>query len=170
MRLTFLYRCTRITGVAVIGLICFASPLFAEERAGEHLYGAPSGSAAVVNSSGGSISQVTLALAIVLAFVFVAAWLLRSMRKMNFTGATRRLEVIAHVSLGAKERAVLVRVNNTQVLIGVAPGHVAALHTFAAAEIVATGEAAHESNPSDANTATSVPSFKALLKKSLGLP
>jgi flagellar protein FliO/FliZ len=104
----------------------------------------------------GSLGEVTFALALVLAAVFVAAWLLRRVRGIG-SGARGALDVIADLPLGPKERAVLVRVGKTQLLIGVAPGRVTTLHVLA--------------EPLDAATplATQVrPSFHALLMKSLG--
>jgi flagellar protein FliO/FliZ len=138
------------------------APLFAAPAPGH-----PSGA-----TTGGSIGQVTIALAVVLAFVFVAAWALRHLRKLNLAGNAQQLQVLAQVTLGAKERAVLIRVNDMQVLVGVAPGQVTALHTFPAppAAQANPGEASVAANVGGAAAAaTRVPSFQALLKKSLGM-
>jgi flagellar protein FliO/FliZ len=140
------------------------APLFAAPAAG-HVNG-PSGS--------GSIGQVTLALAVVLAFVFVAAWVMRHLRKLNLSGGVQHLQVVSQVTLGAKERAVLIRVSDLHVLVGVAPGQVTALHTFTA-PIETSGAASantaetklSESRPVAPTGA--MPSFQSLLKKSLGL-
>jgi flagellar protein FliO/FliZ len=106
----------------------------------------------------GSLGEVTFALAVVLAAVFVAAWLLRRVR--GFGSAARgTLDVIADLPLGPKERAVLVRVGKTQLLIGVAPGRVSTLHVLAEPVDVAAAPA---------TPGTGRPSFHALLMKSLG--
>ena len=106
----------------------------------------------------GSLGEVTFALAIVLAAVFVAAWLLRRVRSFG-KPASGALDVIADLPLGPKERALLVRVGNAQLLIGVAPGRVTTLHVLTEpvelAAPTATGAAGR-------------PSFHALLMKSLG--
>jgi len=104
----------------------------------------------------GSLGEVTFALAVVLAAVFAAAWLLRRMRAIR-SDARGALDVIADLPLGPKERAVLVRVGKTQLLIGVAPGRVTTLHVL--------------SEPVEAATPLAMqarPSFHALLMKSLG--
>jgi flagellar protein FliO/FliZ len=104
----------------------------------------------------GSLGEVTFALALVLAAVFVAAWLLRRARGIG-SAARGALDVIADLPLGPKERAVLLRVGKTQLLIGVAPGRVTTLHVLA--------------EPVDAATPLATqarPSFHALLMKSLG--
>ncbi|EQD42713.1 Flagellar biosynthesis protein, FliO, partial [mine drainage metagenome] len=40
------------------------------------------------------------------------------------------LEILASMPLGAKERAVLVKVGDAQILLGVAPGQVNTLHVL----------------------------------------
>jgi len=115
----------------------------------------------------GGLLRVTVALLVVLAAVLVAAWLARRMRALSDGGGSSGLELLGQLSLGARERAVLVRVGNRQLLIGVAPGHVCTLHvlepssSMPAASTPQLGEAA-------AGTATARPTFKSLLLKSLG--
>jgi flagellar protein FliO/FliZ len=130
------------------------------------LFAAPVTGHATGSSGGGSFSQVTLALAVVLAFVFLAAWALRHLRKLNIAGGAQQLQIVAQVALGSKERAVLVRVNDVHVLVGVAPGRVTALHSF-----VAPSAASPQINvPPEQTQVTAAPvSFQSLLKKSLGL-
>jgi flagellar protein FliO/FliZ len=78
----------------------------------------------------------------------------------GFGSAARgALDVIADLPLGPKERAVLVRVGKTQLLIGVAPGRVTTLHVLAEPVDVASPLAA---------AGAERPSFHALLMKSLG--
>jgi flagellar protein FliO/FliZ len=105
--------------------------------------------------------RVTVAMFLVLAAVLAAAWLARRLRTVSGAPA-RGLEVLAQVSLGTRERAVLLRVGDRQVLVGVAPGSVRALHVMQAAVADDTNVAA--------STADSLPrpSFKSLLLRSLG--
>jgi flagellar protein FliO/FliZ len=106
----------------------------------------------------GSLGEVTIALALVLAAVFAAAWLLRRMRGFGKAAGTT-LDIIADLPLGPKERAVLLRVGKSQLLIGVAPGRVTTLHVLTEpVDITAPAAASSESRPS----------FQALLMKSLG--
>jgi flagellar protein FliO/FliZ len=84
-------------------------------------------------TSAGGAWRVSLALLLVVTLVFAAAWLMR--RVMGTPAASsQRIQILAQVSLGARERAVLVRVGAQEVLLGVAPGNVRALHVSAAAE------------------------------------
>ena len=123
-----------------------------------HAFAAPEvvGSTHVSGVSG--LGEVTLALVVVLAAVFAFAWLVRRMRGMgNRVGNT--IEVLAEVPLGQKERAVLLRVGPTQILVGVAPGRVNTLHVLA--------EPLELSKPI-ATTDDSRASFRSILMRSLG--
>jgi len=133
----------------------------------QKLFAAPTGTQTAVSSGAGSMAQATLALALVLAAVFAAAWGLRRLRKFSGNGGGG-IEVISQAALGAKERAVLLRVAGSHVLVGVAPGRVNLLHVLSADAVVAVPtEAAQRAD--DAQGASAVPSFKSLLKQSLGL-
>ncbi|HEY2418777.1 MAG TPA: flagellar biosynthetic protein FliO [Steroidobacteraceae bacterium] len=109
--------------------------------------------------AGGTL-RVTVAMVLVLAALMAAAWMARRFRGVGGT-ATSSLEVLAQVSLGARERAVLLRVGDRQVLIGVAPGNVRTLH-------VVDGAAAALDAPAITSDGVARPSFKTLLLKSLG--
>jgi len=108
-------------------------------------------------AGGSELVHVVLALLLVLAVVVVLAQLVR--RARGFTArAPQLLQVVADVPLGQKERAVLLRVGATQLLLGVAPGRVSALHVLADPLDLA---------PPPAGTRTTL-SFQALLRRSLG--
>lgn len=120
----------------------------------------------------GSLVRVTLALILVLAAVFAAAWF---SRRMHGVGSSRSsaLEVIAQLPLGPRERAVLVRVGTQQVLLGVASGNVRALHVLPPSAAPAAGfnESSGASPPAidaGAPPAMQRPTFKSMLLKSLG--
>ncbi len=127
------------------------------------LFAAPQ--ATVVPATGaGSFVQVTIALAIVLAAVFAAAWLMQRLR--NFGGGQAgSIKVITSVALGPKERAVVVQVGRQQLLLGVAPGRVSTLHVLA--EPLSGQDSVPSAVPSGSRA--EAPNFKALLRKSLGL-
>ena len=115
----------------------------------------------------GGLLRVVLALIVVLAAVLAAAWLTRRMRSFSGAGSGANLEMLAQLPLGTRERAVLVRVGDTQVLIGVAPGSVRTLHVLERASLplaAALPSDAGATPPSDGAR----PTFKALLLRSLG--
>lgn len=139
-------------------LAALLAPLAAHAEAARP-FASPAAVNAVTPSGVGSLGQVTLALALVLAVIFGAAWGLRRVRGFGKPRAAA-LDVVAHLPLGQKERAVLIRCGTTQLLLGVAPGRVTTLHVLS--EPVAIESARTQ-------TGSPVPDFKAVLKRSLGL-
>jgi flagellar protein FliO/FliZ len=122
------------------------------------LFAAPAASTAP--SSGGGLVEVTLALLAIVALIAGLAWLMKRMRGFGIAGHDR-IQVLSERALGPKERCVLVRVGATDMLIGVASGNVRTLHVFA--------EGANtEAPPAPPLTVSGAPTFKDLLKRSLG--
>jgi flagellar protein FliO/FliZ len=125
-------------------------------------------------TAAGGLLRVVVALLIVLAAVLAAAWLARRMRALSAGAASSSLELLAQLPLGARERAVLVRVGECQLLLGVAPGAVRTLHVFtqAAASMSNAVVAPQPGTPQPGTPAVDTrgerPSFKSLLLKSLG--
>jgi len=122
-----------------------------------HVFAAPGAVTSLPGSGVAGLGQVTLALCIVLGAIFLCAWFARRMRNIT-SGRPGAVNVIAEVRLGTKERAVLLQVGTTQLLVGVAPGRVSALHVLA--EPVAP--------QTPAAPGFEGASFKSLLRKSLG--
>lgn len=79
--------------------------------------------------SSGSVLQVIFSLLLVLAAVFVVGWILKRIN-LPQQGAGNALKVISGVAVGQRERIVLVEVNDTWLVVGVAPGQVNALHSM----------------------------------------
>ncbi len=77
----------------------------------------------------GSVLQVFLGLAIVLGMVFAAAWVMRRFNPNIATGGSA-LRIVAGTAVGNRERVLLVEVNDTWLVVGVAPGQVSPLHTM----------------------------------------
>jgi flagellar protein FliO/FliZ len=79
----------------------------------------PLGSESLLRLAGGML--------LVLALVFGAAWLLRRLQRMQ-NAATGQLRIVAGLSVGQRERVLVVQVGEQQLLLGVAPGTVKKLH------------------------------------------
>ncbi|MCK9531581.1 MAG: flagellar biosynthetic protein FliO [Gammaproteobacteria bacterium] len=77
----------------------------------------------------GGILQVFIALVFVLALIVGLAFLLRRFSTVQ-PGAAGAIRVLGGVALGQRERAVLVQVGETQLLIGIAPGEIRTLHVL----------------------------------------
>jgi len=68
-------------------------------------------------------------LALVLVLILGLAWLVRRMGHMPGTGKGL-VRVLGGVSLGPRERAVVLAVDDVRLLVGVAPGRVQTLHVL----------------------------------------
>jgi flagellar protein FliO/FliZ len=79
--------------------------------------------------SAGSVVQVVVGLAVVLALVGAAAWLLKRYSGLRGTGSGL-IRIVGGAAVGQRERIVLVEIGGTWLLVGVAPGQVRALHTM----------------------------------------
>jgi len=124
------------------------------------LFAAPAASA--THSTGGGLAEVTLALLAIVALIAGLAWLGKRMRNFGSpSGGRDRIQVLSNQILGPKERCVLIRVGDTDILIGVAQGNVRPLHVFPAG-------ANTEAPPALPDTGPKLPNFKDLLMKSLG--
>lgn len=71
--------------------------------------------------------QIVLSLVLVLLIIFVAAWLLR--RYGRYPGVAQgNLKVLGALSVGQRERIMLLQVGNEQVLVGVTSSRISRLH------------------------------------------
>lgn len=105
------------------------------------------------------LGEVAFSLAIVLAVIFALAWILRRMRTFG-RNPNAALDVLAEVQLGPKERAVLIRVGTTQMLVGVSSGGVTPLHILEKPVDIPS--------PPASTSSSERPTFASLLKRSLG--
>ncbi len=121
----------------------------------------PDKAASLPVTGAAGVSHVGLAMLVVLMLIFVAAW---AMRKFKFSPHRQlsKLEVVQGISLGARERAVIINVQGKRLLLGVAPGQVSLLTELAIEEQASTDAA-------DMNSDQQAPTFKALLKRSMGM-
>jgi flagellar protein FliO/FliZ len=87
--------------------------------------------------SSGSVLQVIVSLLLVLAAVAVIAWVLKRI-SLPQHGLGKQIKVISGVAVGQRERVVLVEINDTWLVLGVASGSVRNLHTMAKSELPAS--------------------------------
>ncbi len=139
--------------------LCGAFAVTLAQAAEGARFAAPDVARSAPAGSASGIGQVTFALLVVLAAVFAAAWMVKRLRAVS--GAASGIEVVASAALGAKERAVIVRVGETRLLLGVATGGVTLLHTLPPVDPSAAPIP-------DSHVLLQRPGFAELLKKSLG--
>lgn len=85
--------------------------------------------AALPGGNGSYVLQLVSGLAIVLLSIVVLAWLLKKLNRLPHKGA-EVIEIIATLSVGPRERVVVVRSGGLKLLLGVAPGNVSKLHVL----------------------------------------
>jgi flagellar protein FliO/FliZ len=121
------------------------------------------------SAGAGSLLRVLIALVLVLAAVLATAWLARRARALGGSRSAE-LELLAQLPLGPRERAVLVRVGGCELLLGVASGQVRTLHILSNSGSTSSALAVSTPPPEHTgNVPMQPPSFKALLRRSLGL-
>jgi flagellar protein FliO/FliZ len=86
--------------------------------------------------SSGNVVQIIFSLLLVLAAIVLVAWLLKRMNMVQ-QGSGYPLKVLGGVSIGQRERIVLVEVKDTWLVVGVGPGQIRTLHTLEKTEIPA---------------------------------
>ncbi len=77
----------------------------------------------------GGLVQVVLALILVIAAIAGSAWLMRRFGPTQM-GQGSAMRIVGGLMVGQRERLVLVEVGDTWLIVGVAPGQVAAVHSM----------------------------------------
>lgn len=90
---------------------------------------AATSAAAVSPLTGGALLETTVGLLLVLALILGLGWVVRRYGKLPLAGKGL-VSILGGVSLGPRERAVLLQVGETRLLVGVAPGRVQTLHVL----------------------------------------
>lgn len=124
-------------------MICIRLGLLALWPAAAVAHAADSASAS--SSAAGNLVQVTLGLLVVLGLMAASAWLLRRFNAAKCISAAH-VKIIGGVSVGSRERIVVVEIADQWIVVGVAPGRVNALSTMPRQEITAVTDAAPAKN------------------------
>jgi flagellar protein FliO/FliZ len=100
--------------------------------AAESVTTAATAAAAPAVSSGvaGQLTQLVFGLLLVLGLIFLLAWLLRRVQQAGPAGKGQVIELIGSRALGPRDRLMLVQVGNEQILLGLSPGTITALHVL----------------------------------------
>jgi len=87
----------------------------------------------------GNLLQMTLGLAFVLVVIVLAAWMMRRFGGFH-ASSDGSMKIIGGLSVGTRERIILVEVGDTQLLLGVAPGRIEMLHQLETPIVVDSNE------------------------------
>ena len=119
--------------LAVLLTSCIWSCVAAAAGSGVEGAGKPAAGSALSSAadpiSMASLWQLTLGMLLVLALIVGLAWLLKRTGRFQMA-AGGGLRILGGLSMGARERVVLLQVGETQLLVGVAPGRVQTLHVL----------------------------------------
>lgn len=88
----------------------------------------------------GNLLQVLMGLIVVLALMAAVAWLLRRVN-IGQRSSGGNIKIVGGVSVGTRERVMVVEVANQWIVVGVAPGRVNALATLPKQETTALTDA-----------------------------
>jgi flagellar protein FliO/FliZ len=152
-----------LSKVFLSGLISLGLSVAA--RAADHPFAAPTPTAIPASPAG--LVRVVLGLALVLALVFAAAWLMRRLRAIQGSSSDG-ITVLAQTSLGARERAILIQVGGQKLLLGAGPGSVRTLLVLPAEGAAASATTPSAERTLPVPTTPTRPTFTELLKRSLG--
>ena len=90
------------------------------------------------------ISSLVVSLVFILCLILICAWLVKRVSGITHAGS-QHLKVLGALSVGNKERALLISAGEKQLLLGVATGSVTLLHVFEE-PVVSAAELATEKN------------------------
>jgi len=97
-------------------------------------------------TSSGNLLRVLMGLIVVLGLMAAAAWTLKRFGAAKSAGGTV-VRIVGGVSVGNRERVLVVEVADQWIVVGVAPGRVNALATMARSETNPTGSASTDASP-----------------------
>ncbi len=86
------------------------------------------------------LMKLTGGLILVVLVIFIFAWLVKKLN-LNQYSHNGLIKIIAGLSIGTRDRIVLLQVGEEQILVGLTPGRIEKLHTLAQ-PLEATGEQA----------------------------
>ncbi|UGQ45219.1 flagellar biosynthetic protein FliO [Massilia endophytica] len=107
---------------------------------------APAVSPAAAPSAVGSLLQTVLALAVVLGLLVGLAWMLKRFGPRHITGGTT-VKLVGALSVGARERILVVEVGEQWIVVGASPGRMNALATLPRQETPDLPEQPHGALP-----------------------
>ncbi len=80
-------------------------------------------------AASGNILNWSLGLLIVLSVFFLCVWVVRKLGSLTVNG-TESMRIVGGLSLGMREKIILVQVGKKQLVLGVTPGRIETLHVL----------------------------------------
>ena len=76
-----------------------------------------------------SVLNMVMGLVVVIALILGLAWVLKKYGRLPSNNLVD-MKILGGLSLGTREKAILIEVDNTRLLVGVTPGHIQTLHVL----------------------------------------
>jgi|GEM_PF-670998 len=124
----------------------------------------PSVSNVPLADTSGYFLQLVSGLGVVLLSIAVLAWLLKRINRLP-NRDLKNLELITSLSVGQRERVVIVRAGTTELVLGVAPGHISKLGEIATTAIAEQEEVSSPEDDAKGNDVQQKEAFSALIAK-----
>ncbi|UCL85474.1 flagellar biosynthetic protein FliO [Pseudomonas sp. HS-18] len=115
-----------LAGLSLLAMADEAAKVPASNPAIVHASSTPS---LITGSAGAQLMQLLLGLVLVVGLIFLLAWLVRRVQQVVPRG-NQSIRLISSQALGPRDRLVLVQVGEEQVLLGLTPGRITALHVM----------------------------------------
>ena len=112
----------------------------------------------------GYFLQLVSGLGLVLLSIAVLAWLLKRVNRLP-NRDLKDLELVASLSVGQRERVVIVRAGTTELVLGIAPGSISKLGEIPPAPSVEPGETTAAEDDSESTSEPQKVAFSALIAK-----
>ena len=122
-------------------VLALTLPFYAQAETPQPGYMPPS----IVSAEG--MLKMAAGLLLVLAIICAIAWALKRFA-LHPTIASSAIKIIASAGVGQRERIVLVEIENTRLILGVAPGRVNILHCIDKSSTKSPTDTLPKSNPS----------------------
>jgi len=137
----------------------FALPFAVLAQAAE-----PSASKVPLADTSGYLLQLVSGLGLVLLSIAVLAWLLKRINRLP-NRDLKNLELVASLSVGQRERVVIVRAGSTELVLGVAPGSISKLGEITNTALTEQGDANQPEDAPEGSAEQRKDAFSALIAK-----
>ena len=75
------------------------------------------------------VAQILVSFLVVIGFIFFMAWLMRRSGRFGY-GSGQIIKIISSMSLGMREKILVIEVGGENIVVGVAPGQIRTLHVL----------------------------------------
>jgi flagellar protein FliO/FliZ len=75
------------------------------------------------------VAQILVSFLVVIGFIFFMAWLMRRSGRFGY-GSGQVIKIISSMSLGMREKILVIEVGGANIVVGVAPGQIRTLHVL----------------------------------------